>query len=100
MSDDKTFVDGLIVKRHPNAPDFVKASLSFKMEEFTAFARQHHKDKWLNVQIKESKGGKLYAELDTWEPNQTGAGAGTPGAAQPSPAAPNTGDIDEDSIPF
>ena len=31
----------------------------------------------------------------------TGAGAGTPGAAQPSPAAPNTGGGDfDDSIPF
>lgn len=70
MSEEKVFVDGMIVKRHPNAPDFVKASVSFKMDEFLAFARQHHKDKWLNVQIKESRGGKLYAELDTWRPSQ------------------------------
>ena len=35
MSEEKQFADGLIAK-HPgeNAPDFVKAKLSFKLDEF------------------------------------------------------------------
>ena len=70
MTDEKIYANGLIVKRHPNAPDIVKANLSFKMEEFISFAREHHKDGWLNVQVKESKGGKLYAELDTFTPSK------------------------------
>ena len=67
---DVTFVDGMIVKRRPKAPDFVKCSLSFKMAEFTKFARANHSDGWLNIDIKLSKGGKLYAELDTWKPDK------------------------------
>lgn len=87
MSDEKIFVDGMIAKRHPNSPDFVKCNLSLKMKDLIAFAKQHHKDGWLNVQVKESKGGKIYAELDTWEPTKQ---------ADPTASAP---DYDED-IPF
>ena len=67
---DTIFVDGMIVKRKPKAPDFVKCSLSFKMADFIKFARANHNDGWLNVDIKLSKGGKLYAELDTWKPDK------------------------------
>jgi len=94
MSEEKIFVNGMIAKRHPNAPDFVKASLSLKMSELIEFARQHHKDGWLNIQIKESKGGKYYAELDTWEPSQ--APQQQAPQQQPEPA---TVDFDDD-IPF
>ena len=88
MSDEKIFVDGMICKRHPKAPDFVKVNLSLKMSELIAFAKQHHNDGWLNVQVKESQGGKLYAELDTWKPQEQ------PQQAPPPPA----GDFDD--IPF
>jgi hypothetical protein len=31
------------------------------------FLQQHEKpDGWVNIDLKESKGGKLYAELNTW----------------------------------
>ena len=70
MSDEKIFIDGIIAKRHPNAPDFVKVNLSFKLKEFFEFAKLHQNDGWINVQVKESKGGKLYAELDTFTPSK------------------------------
>ena len=89
MSDEKIFVDGMICKRHPKAPDFVKVNLSLKMSELIAFAKQHHNDGWLNVQVKESQGGKLYAELDTWKPQE-----------QPQQAPAPVDDFEEDSIPF
>ena len=65
---EKIFVDGMIIKRKQGAPSFVKCSLSFKMVDFIAFARKHQNDGWINVDIKMSKGNKLYAELDTWKP--------------------------------
>lgn len=68
--DDKIFADGMIVKRHENAPDFVIASVSFKCADFENFMKQHHKEGWLNVQIKRSKSGKLYADLDTFTPSK------------------------------
>jgi len=70
MSTDKVFVDGMMVKRNDNAPDWVTCNVSFKASEFKAFLDQHQNKDWVNVQIKVSKGGKMYAELDTWEPNR------------------------------
>jgi hypothetical protein len=67
---DKIFVDGMIVKRRENAPDFVVASLSIKAREMLEFMKAHHKDGWLNIDIKTARSGKMYAELDTWEPTQ------------------------------
>lgn len=68
MQESKTFADGLIAKApHPNAPDFVKAKLSIKVEDFTKFLEAHAKgDGWVNIDVKESKGGKWYCQLDHW----------------------------------
>jgi len=65
---EKIFVNGLIFKRPRNgAPEFVKGSLAIKVDELIAFLNQHKKaDGWVNATLKESKGGKLYFELDTW----------------------------------
>jgi hypothetical protein len=73
MSEEKQFADGLIAK-HPgeNAPDFVKAKLSFKLDEFKQWVgsieRSEQGIEWLNVEVKESKGGKWYAERVIWKP--------------------------------
>lgn len=65
---DKVFVNGLIFKApRPTAPSFVKGSLSVKVEDFTQFMAEHAKNGWVNIDLKESKGGKFYAELNTWE---------------------------------
>lgn len=90
MSDEKVFIDGMIVKRHEKAPDFVICNLSLKGEELVPFMRKHQKDGWVNVQVKRSKGGKLYAELDTWEPKE-----------QEPDIKPDAADsFDDDPIPF
>ena len=67
---DKLFVDGMIVKRKENAPSFVKCSLAFRCKDFHQFMQKNHNDGWLNVDLKVSKNGKLYAEVDTWKPNK------------------------------
>jgi hypothetical protein len=95
---DKVFANGLIAKKpHMNAPDFVKVGLSFKMVEFIEWAREHQVDGWINVQVKESKGGKWYAEKDTFTPSkkeeyQTGASQAKAAMAPPTDF--------EDDIPF
>ena len=73
MSDqEKVFGKGIIAKKpHEKAPDFVKMGLSFKVDEFIEFLKEHDKNGWVNMQVKESKGGKIYAELDTWEKKET-----------------------------
>ena len=35
------------------------------------FARNKLSSHWINVDIKESKAGKLYGQVDAWVPNET-----------------------------
>jgi hypothetical protein len=72
MSDQKVFVDGLLVKLpDDNAPDFVKLKLSIKLDEFGPWVAARKKadpdSEWMNIEIKEGRSGKWYAELNTWK---------------------------------
>jgi len=93
---DIEFVDGLIIKvPHESAPDFVKMNISIKRAELGNWLRGK-KDDWINIVVKESKGGKIYASVDTWKPKeQEGA------APQAAPVAAGD-DFDDfnDNIPF
>ncbi len=86
---DKIFVNGMVVKRNDNAPEYVLANLSIKRTDLIDFLRQQDSD-WLNVALKRAKSGKCYAELDTWKPSEKLADV----ARGPAPAAP------DDEIPF
>ena len=81
MANEKEFIQGLIVKApNDNAPEYVKAKLSFGVKEMIAVL-QTVNDEWLNADIKISQGGKWYAERDNWKPNQ---GNGTPRSNAPT----------------
>jgi len=70
--EDKIFADGMIFKKpRDGSPDFVKGSVSIKVEEFTAFIAKHNNNGWVNLDLKKSKGGKLYLELNTWKPDSS-----------------------------
>jgi hypothetical protein len=86
---DKQFVNGMIVKRGDNAPDYVLANLSIKRGELIEFLSQQATD-WVNVSLKRAKSGKCYAELDTWKPAEKLADV----ARGPAPVAA------DDEIPF
>ena len=65
---EKVFADGFIFKRNENAPEFVVGSMSIKVDEAMAFLAQNESKGWVNLNVKKSKGGKFYMELDTWKP--------------------------------
>jgi len=69
MTEKKTiFVDGMRVKKpSQNAPEYIKANFGVNIGDFLNWANQHSKHGWVNFILKESKGGNLYCELDTWE---------------------------------
>ena len=51
------------------APDFIKAKVGIKVDEFVAFLEENKKESgWINFEMKESQDGRYYFELDTWEP--------------------------------
>lgn len=72
MNNEVTFVNGMIAKRQDNAPDFVLCNLSLKMEDLIAFMKEHNNGGWVNIDVKRSKGGKVFAALNTWKPNTQG----------------------------
>lgn len=64
------FPQGLSVKPpRPGAPEFIKASISIKKSEFIHWLQNSTEvpDQWLNLDIKESKGGKWYAQINEWK---------------------------------
>jgi len=70
---DKIFTQGMIVKRHEKAPQYVICGLSFKTEEFIKWLQANDKGGWVNVDVKQSQGGKYYGELNTYEKGKKGS---------------------------
>ena len=70
MSEEKVFPEGFIVKRNERAPEWVLANVSVKMKDFIEWAKKHHKDGWVNLELLMSKKGKPYAVLNTFEPKK------------------------------
>ena len=64
---EKVFASGFLFKRNENAPEWVIGSQSIKVDEAIAFLQENQNNGWVNLQVKKSKGGKFYMELDTWE---------------------------------
>ena len=66
---EKIFVDGLGFKKpRENAPDFVKGNISINVKRLQEFLVKHGTGKeWLNADLKKSKSGVLYVELNVWE---------------------------------
>jgi hypothetical protein len=64
---EKIFADGFIFKRNEKAPEFVIGRLSMKVDEAIAFIKQHDKNGWVNLGVKQARSGNFYVELDTFE---------------------------------
>jgi hypothetical protein len=89
---DKVFAKGLYVKPpKDNAPDFVKFGLSIKRQEVMDWL-QGESDDWINLQVKEAKSGKWYAEVDTWKPD--------PNKSRPAQPQPDAFESLDEDIPF
>ena len=89
MADEIEFVNGLIVKApHQNAPDFVKCAISIKVADLSEWLAGREED-WVNIDVKESKGGKWYAAVSTFKPKareETKPGANVPASEYESDA--------------
>ena len=96
MADEIEFVNGLIVKApHQNAPDFVKCAISIKVSDLSEWLAGREED-WVNIDVKESKGGKWYAAVSTFKPKARDAAPETkPGANVPAAEYD-----DGDGLPF
>lgn len=66
---DKIFADGLRFDNpSPKAPSYVKGRLSVNVKKFTDFLSKVSNERgWVNLDIKESRNGTLYVELNTYQ---------------------------------
>lgn len=66
---DKIFPKGISIRKpSENAPDFIKSNIGINLPEFMTWAEQHTDDRgWLNLDLKLSKEGKQYLELNTFK---------------------------------
>ena len=63
------FADGMSFKLpHPNSPEFIKGKISIKTDNFIKFLEEHQKEGWITLDMKKSKKGTIYFQLDTWQP--------------------------------
>jgi len=94
------FIEGLFVKApHPNAPDFVKATLSITRADLGNWLRGRS-EQYINIDVKESKGGKWYASVSTFEPDKSKAQPARDAAQEPHCSSPQAIDDYNDDIPF
>jgi hypothetical protein len=97
MAEEKIFADGFSFKRNENAPDFVVGRVSIKIEDAVAFMRQHEKNGWVNLDVKQARSGNYYMELDTFEPKSK---SNDQPKSKPSKAPAPAPAEDDDDIPF
>lgn len=71
MENKKEYIEGLFVNQpRENAPEFVKGSLSFKVDKFIPYLQSKANAKgYVNVDLLLSKEGLLYAKLNDWKPS-------------------------------
>jgi hypothetical protein len=91
MSEDKKyFPKGLFYNEpHKNAPDFVMGNVNIKVADFKAYLDKVKGDT-LKLDLKISKDGKGYAEVNTYKPEKK---------VQQTPAEDDFDNIDDD-LPF
>lgn len=66
---DKIYVDGLFIKKGKFG-----TRIGVRVDEFSRWLLEHQEEgnDFVNIEIKESRDGeKMYAQLDTWKPNQS-----------------------------
>lgn len=68
---EKQFVDGLWVKeKNENVPEWIKMRLLANRIQLIDWL-QSQTEKWIEIDIKESKAGKLYCAVNTWKPENS-----------------------------
>ena len=78
MSDyeNSTLPKGFFLKPpHAGVPDWIKGQIGIKVSDAIDYLKEHENDRgYVNLDLKESKGGKLYLDLNTYvSPNSTPA---------------------------
>lgn len=97
MSDNIEFVDGFrVYAPNERAPDYIIANVALENTTLVAWLSQH--PGLVRLVIKRSKGGKYYAQVDTYKRDAKSQEAPQPTPTQQAPDG--FVDDDPDRIPF
>lgn len=67
---EKQFPQGIRISNpHEKAPNYIRAKVSIKVDEFIQWLSEFQDNGWVNLSLNKSQKGVLYFELDTWKPN-------------------------------
>ena len=100
MSNDNKFIGGLFFKDpHENAPDFVMAKGSIKVADLRDWLAQQDGE-WVNFDLKRSREGKPYAQIDDWKPDGNRGGGQRQAPQRQQQAAPAADSFTDDDIPW
>ncbi len=65
---EKTFPQGIFYKKpREGAPEFVRGSLSFKVDEAIEFLKKHENNGYVNIDMLLSKDKNIYLALNEWK---------------------------------
>lgn len=65
---EKNFVDGVSFKEpRENAPEWIRGQIAVNVARFLQWLAAQEHNGWINIDVKQSKGGKLYCERNTYE---------------------------------
>lgn len=68
---EKQFTKGFFFKRNAKAPEYIIGQLSVKVEDAITYLQENKSETgYVNIDIKLSKGGVYYCELNTWKPTK------------------------------
>lgn len=109
MSEEKSviFAEGFSFKRKDGSPDFVVGRMSVKVAEAVDFLGQYERNGWVNLDVKMSRKGNYYVELDQYIPQneQVNSENRHPKATAQRPVEnvedeSQSSDSEEDGLPF
>ena len=85
---EKQFADGLRFELPgEKAPAWVKGKISIKADAFIKFLEANKNERgWVNLDVKESKGGNIYVELNTYSSQKPPTDSGGEPPQQQVPA--------------
>lgn len=72
MTPQNNYVKGIFWNEpSEKAPEWVKGRISFKVKDVIEYLQANENERgYVNVNVKISRNGDTYLELDTWQPNQ------------------------------
>ena len=91
VMEEREFTKGIFSKAPSgNAPDFIKAKMSFRLEEAIPYLQEKAAsgEQWLNCEIRSSKAGKWFVCVDDWKPNAGADGNSFKASSIPSEDVP------------